>query len=145
MFENLVGATPHIPIMDIWLDVQTRVGTPHKILRCIRSRWGTLHIPIECICLDIQTRVGTLYKWVTKIYIWGLVRIWSVKAEIEDLKHWGGQVVGRPAGWPVPDDFNTTLWLHLASWNLLDSQLSWGSKMESSVAINVLVWLKTWA
>ena len=30
---------------------------------------------------------------------------------------------------------NTILWLHLASWNLPDSQLSWESKMEPSVAI----------
>ena len=36
------------------------------------------------------------------------------------------------AGWlagPV-SDYSTTLWLHLASWNLPDSQLSWESKME---------------
>ena len=32
---------------------------------------------------------------------------------------------------------NTTSWLHLASWNLLDSQLSWVSKMGPSVAISV--------
>ena len=39
------GGTPHIPIWDIWSDVQTRVGTPHKILRCLRSRRGgdTIH------------------------------------------------------------------------------------------------------
>ena len=30
---------------------------------------------------------------------------------------------------------NTTSWLHLARWNLPDSQLSWESKMEPSVAI----------
>ena len=29
---------------------------------------------------------------------------------------------------------NATLWLHLASWNLPDSQISWESKMEPSVA-----------
>ena len=47
-------------------------------------------------------------------------------------------MVGRPAGQPawraVPDNNITTLWLHLASWNLLDFQLSWESKMEPSVA-----------
>ena len=26
------GGTPHIPIEVIWSNVQTRVGTPHKIL-----------------------------------------------------------------------------------------------------------------
>ena len=31
------GGTPHIPIWNIWSNVQTRVGTPHKILR-IKSR-----------------------------------------------------------------------------------------------------------
>ena len=45
-----------------------------------------------------------------------------------------GWSVGRPAGRPVPDNNNTTLWLHLASWHLLDSQFSWKSKMEPSVA-----------
>ena len=25
------GGTPHIPIEDIWLDIQTRVGAPHTI------------------------------------------------------------------------------------------------------------------
>ena len=36
-------------------------------------------------------------------------------------------------GWSKPEN-NATLWLHLASWNLPDSQLSWESKMEPSVA-----------
>ena len=34
-------------------------------------------------------------------------------------------------------DNNATSWLHLASWNLPDSQLSWESKMEPSVAISL--------
>ena len=38
-------------------------------------------------------------------------------------------------GWVVPSENQATLWLHLASWNLPDSQLSWESKMEPSVAI----------
>ena len=33
-------------------------------------------------------------------------------------------LVGRPGGLPVPDDDISIVWLHLASWNLLDSQLS---------------------
>ena len=32
-------------------------------------------------------------------------------------------------------DHDATLWLHLASWNLPDSQFGWESKMEPSVAI----------
>ena len=36
-FLQMGGGTPHILIEVIWSDVQTRVGTPHKILR-IKSR-----------------------------------------------------------------------------------------------------------
>ena len=35
MFENQQGGTPHIPIEDIWLDIQTRVGKPQKNFNCI--------------------------------------------------------------------------------------------------------------
>ena len=38
----------------------------------------------------------------------------------------------RVGGWCQEN--NATLWLHLASWNLPDSQLSWESKMEPSLA-----------
>ena len=30
----------YIPIEGFWSYVQTRVGTPHKILRCLKSRGG---------------------------------------------------------------------------------------------------------
>ena len=50
----------HIPILDIWSDVQTRVGTPHKILR--EAGGGTPRIPIEIIWSDVETRVGTPHK-----------------------------------------------------------------------------------
>ena len=46
-----------------------------------------------------------------------------------------GWVDGWMAGWMIPTGNIATLWLHLARWNLLDSQLSWVSKMEPSVAI----------
>ena len=36
----------------------------------------------------------------------------------------GGRVGGWVAGWVVYQSNNATLWLHLASWNLPDSQLS---------------------
>ena len=36
----------------------------------------------------------------------------------------GGWVAGWVAGWVVYQSNNATLWLHLASWNLPDSQLS---------------------
>ena len=41
--------------------------------------------------------------------------------------------------WMIPSGNITTSWLHLASWNLPDSQLSWESKMEPSVAISTHV------
>ena len=44
-------------------------------------------------------------------------------------------LTGWVGGWPIPSGNITTSWLHLASWNLLDFQLSWKSKMEPSVAI----------
>ena len=40
-------------------------------------------------------------------------------------------------GWGIPSGNIATSWLHLASWNLLDSQLCLESKMEPSVAIQV--------
>ena len=40
----------------------------------------------------------------------------------------GGQVAGWVGGWS--SDYSTPSWLHLASLNLPDSQLSWESKME---------------
>ena len=39
-------------------------------------------------------------------------------------------------GWVVLSGNITTSWLHLSSWKLPDSQLSWESRMEPSVAIN---------
>ena len=37
-----------------------------------------------------------LFQTNPQIYLWSLVRIWSVKAEIQDLKYWGGRVASRP-------------------------------------------------
>ena len=48
---------------------------------------------------------------------------------VEDEKKMGCGWVG---GFMIEN--NATLWLHLASWNLPDFQLSWKSKMEPSVA-----------
>ena len=39
MFEKQ-GGTLHILFEGIWLDIQIRVGTPHKVLRCLRIRAG---------------------------------------------------------------------------------------------------------
>ena len=46
-----------------------------------------------------------------------------------------GWVAGWVAGWFLTENI-ATLWLHLASWDLLDFQLSRESKMEQSVAIS---------
>ena len=40
------------------------------------------------------------------------------------------------AGWLIPLENTTTTWLHLASWNLQDSELSWESKMEPECGKN---------
>ena len=66
-------------------------------------------------------------------YLWHLVNIQSVTDEIQDLQNLPG---GWVDGWPIIAGNNTTPWLHLASWNLPDSQFGWESKMEASVAIN---------
>ena len=48
----------------------------------------------------------------------------------------GGRVrSGWARAYSIGVENNAILWLHLASWNLPDSQLSWASKMEPSVAI----------
>ena len=105
------GGTPHIPIWNIWSNVQTRVGTPHKILRCLRSRGGdTAH-----------SNWGKKYQ--KPIERGGTPHIYN---EMKDRRVMDG--------WMVLCDYNATSWLHLASWNLPDSQLSWESKMEPSVA-----------
>ena len=54
----------------------------------------------------------------------------------------GKDIIGEdrqenPYGRVVLSANTTTSWLHLASWNLPDSQLSWESKMEPSVAKNL--------
>ena len=52
---------------------------------------------------------------------------WKLEYRSSNIEVVGGSVgrlVGRSVGRPVPDNNNTTLWLHLASWHLLDSKLS---------------------
>ena len=41
---NAGGGTPHTPIEGILSNIQARVGTPHKILKCWITRGGTPHI-----------------------------------------------------------------------------------------------------
>ena len=56
------------------------------------------------------------------------------------VKYQSRLTAGWGAGWLAGSvsDYSTTSWLHLASWNLPDPQLSWESKMEPRVAINSL-------
>ena len=101
--DTRVG-TPH---MKICLDVQCRVGTPHiKMCSDDHTRVGTPHM---------KTRVGTPHKILRK----------SLALLVAEAMWWGvgcgGYVVG--GGWSQSEN-NATLWLHLASWNLQDSQLS---------------------
>ena len=118
--------------MVIWQDDLNGVGTPHKIKKQmllhitphITQNWGgdTAHeIVVRCSNLggdtaqNSKTEGGTPHK------------------RIEQMKKTGGghrtsAAGGRPggwvAGWVVYQSNNATLWLHLASWNLPDSQLS---------------------
>ena len=46
-----------------------------------------------------------------------------------------GKSIWWVGGWMIPSGNITTSWLHLASWNLPDSQLSYEPKMKPSVAI----------
>ena len=69
--------------------------------------------------------------------------VFDFRFKKKNLRRWDGSVgcgfyvVG---GWVYYSDNNATSWLHLASWNLPDSQLSWESKMEPSVAKSCTVW-----
>ena len=58
------GGTPHIPIEGIWSDIQARVGTPHKILKCWKIRGGhrTYHLYNEM--KDRRVMAGWLAGWV---------------------------------------------------------------------------------
>ena len=50
----------------------------------------------------------------------------------------GGRVgSGWARAYSIGGKNNTTSWLHLASWNLPDSQLSWESKMEPECGKNI--------
>ena len=99
--------------MVIWQDDLNGVGTPHKIKKQmllhitphITQNWGgdTAHeIVVRCSNLggdtaqNSKTEGGTPHK------------------RIEQMKKTGGDNQSN----------NATLWLHLASWNLPDSQLS---------------------
>ena len=78
-----MGGIPHIPIWDIRSDDQTRVGTPHKILRCLRSiGGGTPHIPIE-------VRVGTPHKVLEQLG-WG--HRTKLEEQIQEPGGWVGQI-----------------------------------------------------
>ena len=54
--------TPHVPFKVIWSDVQTRVGTPHKVLRCFRSQGGnrTFHLRLSGKILKQENTYGRL-------------------------------------------------------------------------------------
>ena len=59
MHVQAAGGTPHIRNRGIWLNVQIRVGTPHKILKCLRNKGGghrTFHLRVSC---QMFKQVGT--------------------------------------------------------------------------------------
>ena len=84
----------------------------------------------KCHCDSVH-----LFQIVLYVYIQSMVNIWSLYAKIRDIQNiGGGWVDGWMGGWFLTGN-NTTSWLHLASWNLQDFQLSWKSNMKPSVAI----------
>ena len=98
----------HIPIWDIWSDVQTRVGTPHK--RCLRSRRGggdTAHSNLDYL-VRFQTRVGggTPHKVLEQLG-------WGQCSTLIGLKYQSRLMVGWLAG--SVSDYITSLWLPFAS------------------------------
>ena len=111
-----------------------RVGKLHiKVFSDIHIRVGTLHMKKYS---DDLTKTGTLHTY---------TRMWGHRTYFDDDRNnWGGDtiqhwriklkwLVGRVRS--VLSKNITTPWLHLASWYFPDSQLSWESKMELSVAI----------
>ena len=101
--------TPHI---EMCLDLHTRVGTTHiEMCSDVHTKVGTPHIEM---CSDVHTRVGTPHIEIPRCSYWG-----GDTAQISKLMRWDGWV----GGWVYYSDNNATSWLHLASWNLPDSQL----------------------
>ena len=95
-------------------------GRKTEITFCIINNWK-LENWLEEQSSSIQfLALHSWYGWSIKVGWW--------------LANWLG-------GWPTGavSYHITTSWLHLASWNLLYSQLSWVSKMEPSVATNSML------
>ena len=70
-----------------------------------------------------------IYFWVSQDIVWTGSDQKNLRyrtPNIDDVGWLAGhRLAGRTIGMPVPDNDNTTtLWLHLASWNLPDFQLS---------------------
>ena len=109
-------------------------------LICLRNVWNKLSW--ECHTRNVswvgQNKIVVLdkchcdslhlFQIVLYVYIQCRVNIWLVYVEIQVFPNLGGGVGGCLTG------NIATPWLHLASWSLPDSQLSWESKMEPSVA-----------
>ena len=85
------------------------------------------------MCSDVQNRVGTPHR---PIGVFNQMFKLGWGHRIRSRMFETTNTMGRVGNY---SDNNATLWLHLASWNLPDSQLSWESKMEPSVPI----WLKS--
>ena len=91
--------------MKMFSDVHTRVGTPHiEMCSDVHTRVGTPHRPIGVF--DQMFKLG-----------WGH-RTRSKMCQTYAMGRVGGGWVGNYS------ENNATLWLHLTSWNLSDSQLS---------------------
>ena len=84
------------------------------------QKGGTLHMKSLS---HVHTLVGTPHK------------ISNIAVGRVGGYFWQTLGAGAAAAYGYHQENNTTSWLHLASWDLPDSQFSWESKMEPSVAI----------
>ena len=115
--------TPHIKMCS---DVQNRVGTPHiKMWLHVHTRVGTPHMPIGVS--DQMFKLGWGHRTRSKMFettnTIGRVGCagYVVGGSVAQAMWWVGRLRRLCGNY---SDNNATSWLHLASWNLPDSQLS---------------------
>ena len=116
---------------------QGRLEVPHS-----DYSWVSFFVPTPTKFLDQICLKSKAEKSMGKHIVGGgtphILCWWGNNRVGDTTQNWENQskyTAGWLAGW-LKSDYSTNLWLHLASWNLPDSQLSWVSKMEPSVAIS---------
>ena len=106
----------------------------------LEEGWDTVHtflIGEQLVWEKTYNCRGTLYTLCCQGNIWvgDTAQHWKNKTPIkfqlssQSNNHMVGRVAGLVVGRVVLSENITTLWLHLTSWNLPDSQLNWEFKM----------------